>query len=137
MPSLRRWRVSKVTASPADDALPQALDGGIVEAGVEIASMLSDQLLAAVAQALAGLAVDVEHGRVIVKQEEGVSRVIHEVRKRASLARSSCSACLSSVMSCRTPNWRRGRPELSHVTSPWLWTTRTVPSGRTTRYSTS
>ena len=36
------------------------------------------------------------------------------MRKRPSLARSSCSACLSSVMSCRTPNWRKGRPDSSH-----------------------
>jgi hypothetical protein len=34
-------------------------------------------------------------------------------------------------------HWRKGRSDSSHVTSPWLWTIRSVPSGRTTRYSMS
>ena len=62
----------------ADDALLQALDGRIVETDVEITSMFADQLFPAVAQTIAGLAVDVENGRSIVNQKEGVSRVIHE-----------------------------------------------------------
>ena len=61
-----------------DGALPQAFDGSIVEACVQIASMLSDQLITAVAQALAGLAIDVEHGRMIVEEEESVSRMVHK-----------------------------------------------------------
>src|SRR3974377_1599040 len=63
---------------PGDGALLQALDGGLVPTYVEIASMLADQFFPAVAQTVAGLAVDVENGRTIVKQKEGVSRVIHE-----------------------------------------------------------
>ena len=69
-----------------DDALPQAFEGSIVEACVQIASMLSDQLITAVAQALAGLAIDIEHGRLIVKKEEGVSRMVHKSAE-ARLAR--------------------------------------------------
>jgi hypothetical protein len=61
-----------------DDALLQALDGRLVEADIEIASMFSDQFIPAVAETLAGLAVDVENGRVVVEQKEGVSRLIHE-----------------------------------------------------------
>ena len=63
---------------PGDDALLQALDGRLVETDVEIASMPADQFLPAVAEALAGLAVDVENGPIVVKQKEGVRRVIHE-----------------------------------------------------------
>ena len=63
---------------PGDHALLQALDGRIVETDVEIAFMFADQFLPAVAQTIAGLAVDVENGPIIVKQKEGVSRVIHE-----------------------------------------------------------
>ena len=50
----------------------------IVEACVEFASMLADQLFPAIAQALAGLAIDVENGRMIVKQEERVGCVIRK-----------------------------------------------------------
>ena len=63
---------------PRDDALLQTLDGRIIEACVEIASMFANQLFPALAQTIAGLAVDIENGRKIVKQKEGVSRVIHE-----------------------------------------------------------
>ena len=40
--------------------------------------MFADQFFPAVAQTNAGLTVDVENGRMIVKQKEGVSRVIRE-----------------------------------------------------------
>src|SRR5271166_4951299 len=63
---------------PADHALLQPLDGRIVETDVQIASMLADKFLPAVAQSHAGLAVDIENGRILVKQKEGVSRMIHE-----------------------------------------------------------
>ena len=63
---------------PSGDPLPQELDRRLVETNVEIASMFADQFFPAVTQAIAGLAVDVENGRFIVKQKEGVSRVIHE-----------------------------------------------------------
>jgi hypothetical protein len=63
---------------PGDAALLQALDGRIVETDVEIAFMFADQFFPAVAQTMAGLAVDVENGPIIVKQKEGVGRAIHE-----------------------------------------------------------
>src|SRR5271166_643237 len=81
---------------PGDHALLQALDGRLVEADVEIASMLADQLLSAVAQTLAGLAVDIENGRIIVKQKEGISRVIHEGAE-APLARAQLLLRLSQL----------------------------------------
>src|SRR5512132_3698231 len=40
--------------------------------------MFADQSFPAVAQTMAGLAVDVENGPIIVKQKEGIGRVIHE-----------------------------------------------------------
>ena len=40
--------------------------------------MFANQFFPAVTQAIAGLAVNVENGRFIVKQKEGVSRAIHE-----------------------------------------------------------
>jgi hypothetical protein len=71
---------------PRDHALLQPLDGRIVETDVEFALMSPDQFLPAVAQTVAGPAVDVENGPIIVKQKECVSRVIHE-RAEAHLAR--------------------------------------------------
>ena len=120
-----------------DDALPQAFDGGIVEACVQIASMFSDQLLTAVAQALAGLAIDVEHGRLLVKKEEGVSRMIHKGAE-ARLARAQLLLGLSQLgdvlqdakLAQRPPRIVPGDIALAVDGSQ-------VPSGRTTRYSTS
>src|SRR5271165_5116362 len=63
---------------PGDHALLQALDGHIIETNVKIAFVFADQFLTAVAQVIAGLAVDVENGPILVKQQEGVSRMIHE-----------------------------------------------------------
>jgi hypothetical protein len=65
-----------------DYALLQALDGDTVETDVEIASMPADQLFPAVAQTNAGLAVDIEDGRLMIKQKESVSRVVHEGAER-------------------------------------------------------
>ena len=72
---------------PSGDALPRALDGRLVETNVENASMTADQFFSVIAQALAGLAVDIENGRMIVKQEKSVGRVVHEGAE-ARLARS-------------------------------------------------
>ena len=83
---MRLWRVSEGERFPSGDALPHALDGGLVETNVENASMTADQFFSAVAQALAGLAVDIENGRMIVKQEKSVGCVVHEGAE-ASLAR--------------------------------------------------
>ena len=105
---------------PGADPLRQPLDGRLVQADIEIARVHPDQFFPAVAQAFAGLAVDVEHGQVIVMQEKASVAWSTNVRKRASLARSSSSARRSSVMSCIMPNMRRGRPASSHVTSPRL-----------------
>jgi hypothetical protein len=63
---------------PSGHPLPQELDRRLVETNVEIASMFANQFFPAVTQTLAGLAVNVENGRFIVKQKEGVSRAIHE-----------------------------------------------------------
>ena len=60
------------------DALPDALDGRLVKPDFEIAAMPADQLLPAVAQTVAGLAVDVDNGRMIVEEKEGVGRIVHE-----------------------------------------------------------
>ena len=54
------------------------MDGRTVETDIEIAFMFADQFFPAVAQTMAGLAVDVENGPIIVKQKEGIGRVIHE-----------------------------------------------------------
>jgi hypothetical protein len=51
---------------PRDHALLQPLDGRIVETDVEFALMSPDQFLPAVAQTVAGPAVDVENGPIIV-----------------------------------------------------------------------
>ena len=64
VPSLRLWRVSKVTVSPARMRCFQALYGCLVETNVEIAWMLADQFFPAVAQTIAGLPVDVENGQI-------------------------------------------------------------------------
>src|SRR5271165_1425884 len=60
------------------DALLEARNGCIVETDVEIVAIFADQFFPAIAQTIAGSPVDVEHGRFIVKQKEGVSCVIHK-----------------------------------------------------------
>jgi len=40
--------------------------------------MFADQFFPAVAETVAGLAVDVDNGRMIVKQKEAISRVVHK-----------------------------------------------------------
>jgi hypothetical protein len=75
-------------------ALLEVLDGRLVETDIEIASMFADQFFPAVAQTIAGLAIDVDNDRVIVKQKESVSRVIRE----GAEARFACAQlvfCLS------------------------------------------
>jgi hypothetical protein len=54
------------------------LDGRIVDTNIEIASMFADQFFPAVAETVAGLAVDVDNGRMIVKQKEAISGMICE-----------------------------------------------------------
>src|SRR6516165_1341785 len=81
---------------PGGHAMLQALDGCLVETNVEIASTFTDQLFPAVAQALAGLAVNVENGRIIVKQIEGVDGVIREGAE-ARLARPQLLLGLSEL----------------------------------------
>src|SRR5690242_10907150 len=61
---------------PGDEALSQALDGRLIESSVEIAAMFADQFFPAVAQTFAGLAIDVENGRLVVKDKESVARVV-------------------------------------------------------------
>jgi hypothetical protein len=73
-----------------DHALLDPLDGRIVETDVEIAFMFAGYFLPAVAQALAGLAVDVYNGPILVKQKKRVGRVIDEAAK-APLARTHLS----------------------------------------------
>ena len=58
--------------------------------------MFADQFFPAIAQSIAGLAIDVENGRIIVKQKEGVSRVIHEGAE-ARLARAQLLLRLSQL----------------------------------------
>ena len=111
---------------------------------LQIGHFHSEQFIARIAEERAGSLVDFDDVVAVVLQEYRVVGLLEEgpvalllSRSAASLARSSSSACRSSVMSCMTPNWRTGRPDSSRVTSPWLCTTRTMPSGLTTRYSTS
>ena len=58
--------------------------------------MFADQLFPAVAQTIAGLAVDIENGPMIVKQQEGVGRVIHKGTE-APLARAQLLLRLSQL----------------------------------------
>ena len=115
----------------------QALDRRLVETKVEIASMLADQFFPAVAQTLAGLAIDVENDRMIVKQKESVECVVHEGAK-ARLARAQLTLRLPQLRDVlQNAKLAHRLSRSSHVTSPWLWTIRSVPSGRTTLYSMS
>src|SRR5271166_2952507 len=67
-------------------SLSDPRDRCLVQAGIEVARMHSDHLLAAVTQARAGLPVDIENGLVLVEQEETIRRVIDQAAK-ALLAR--------------------------------------------------
>ena len=78
LPSFRLWRDSKATRFASGGALLSALDECIVETDVEVPSMFANELFPAVPQTIAGLAIDVDNDRVIVKQKESVSRVIRE-----------------------------------------------------------
>ena len=99
--------------------------------------MPADQFLAAVAEVLAGLAVDVEDDRIVVEQEERVRRVVDEGTE-ARLARTQLflrSPQLRDVLQDAELAHRPPRPVPRHVTL--AVDHRSVPSGRTTRYSTS
>ena len=82
---------------PGDDALPQVPDGGLVETGVEIPSMFADQFLPAVAEILAGLVVDVQNDRIVVKSER--TRRSRDPRRYGSAPRSHAAlAPLASTL---------------------------------------
>ena len=75
-------------------------DRCLVQAGIEVARMHSDHLVAAVTQALTRLPVDVDNGPVLVEQEETIRRMIDEVAK-ALLARAQlifCPLALGAVL---------------------------------------
>ena len=67
-----------MTLCPAPARSASASDRRLVEPGIEIAGMHADQLLAAVAEAFAGLAVDVDHVELLVQQEKAVRRAVDE-----------------------------------------------------------
>ena len=60
------------------DALPQPLNGRLVQTDVENTRVHADQFFPAVAQTDAGLLVDIENGQLIVVQKKRVRRVIDE-----------------------------------------------------------
>ena len=68
-----------------------------IETDVEITLMSADQLFFAVAQPMAGLAVDVQNGPILVEQKEGVSRIIHE----GAEARLACAQLLLRLSQLR------------------------------------
>ena len=61
---------------PGAGALREPRDRRLVEARIEIAGVHADHLLAAVAEAFAGLAVDIDHVELLVQQEKRVHRVV-------------------------------------------------------------
>src|SRR5512132_1592520 len=73
-------------------SLSDPRDRCLVQAGIEVAWMHSDHLLAGVTQALTRLPVDVDQGLVLVEQEETIRRVIDEAAK-ALLARAQLILC--------------------------------------------
>src|SRR6516162_5047902 len=75
MKTLERYRF------PGIYSLSDPRDRCLVEAGIEVARMHSDHLLAAVTQVLTRLPVDVEDGLVLVKKEETIRRVVDEAAK--------------------------------------------------------
>ena len=72
MPGLERDRLAG--AGP----LREPRNGLLIERNIEIAGMHADQLVAGVTEAFARLAVHVDHGRLVVEQEEGVRRAVDE-----------------------------------------------------------
>src|SRR5271166_5593075 len=77
---------------PGRYSLSDPRDRCLVQAGVEVARMHSDHLLAAVTQALTRSPVDVENGVVLVDQEATIRRVIDEAAK-TGLARTQLILC--------------------------------------------
>src|SRR4029453_12883430 len=76
---------------PARYLLSDPRNRCLIQAGVEVARMHSDHLLAAVTQALTRLTVHVDKSLMLVEQEETIRRVIDEATKthfaRAQLGR--------------------------------------------------
>src|ERR1700739_1706586 len=69
--------------------------------------MFADQFSPAVAETVAALPVDVDNGRMIVKQKEAISRVVHK----------SAVACLAGAQLGRKRGYeqrRRKEPRQSH-----------------------
>src|SRR6516162_11050348 len=77
---------------PARHPLSDPRDRCCVQASVEVARMHSDHLLAAIAQAVTRLPVDVDNGLLLVEQEETISRMIDNAAK-AGLARVQLILC--------------------------------------------
>ena len=75
VPSMERLERDRFTRARP---LREQLHRPIVQTGIEQARVNADQFLAAVAQALAGLAVDVQDGELAIEQEEGIRRAVHE-----------------------------------------------------------
>ena len=93
----------KSDSFPGDGALLEALDRRIVETHVEIAFVFSDQFFSGVTEAMAGLAVDVEDGPVIIKHKERITGVFHEGSKaRLACAQLVCWAVTTSEVVKKT-----------------------------------
>jgi hypothetical protein len=72
------------------DSVRQPGDERLVQVRIELARIASNQLLAAIAQARAGLPVDVDHGQLLVMQKKRVRRMVGE-RAEARFARAQRS----------------------------------------------
>src|ERR1700746_3601429 len=77
---------------PSLFSLSDPRDRCVVQAGVEVAWMHSNHLLAAITQALTRLPIDVENRLVLVEQEETIHRVVDEGAK-TRLARAELILC--------------------------------------------
>src|SRR5690349_4430453 len=71
---------------PGVYSLSNPRDRCLVQAGIEVARMHSDHLLAAVTQALTRMLVDIENCLVLVEQKKAIRCVINDAAK-ADLAR--------------------------------------------------
>jgi hypothetical protein len=105
----------------------------VVEEALEATCLVGDEvdhLLAAV----------VSERRPALAQRDGESedRPVSGVRSSCDTAERmfsrTCSTRSRSVMSCAVPTMRSGWPARSTITRPRPWTTRSVPSSRTTRW---
>ena len=75
MPGLERDRLAG--AGPLREPRNRLL----IERDIEIAGVHADQLVAGETEAFAGLAVHVDHGHLVVEQEEGIRRAVDEGAK--------------------------------------------------------